>query len=221
MATAVIIGNGDFPRKEYPLYLLQAADRVVCCDGALRPYLRFCAKSGNLEKRPDAVIGDMDSLSVKLREAYRDIVVHIPEQETNDQTKAFHYILEHFPEVDTIHILGATGRREAHTIGNLSLLMEYAKELEAAGRNGISVEIVSDFSTAFAVTGSCSLTVGKGRAISVFSPDNSLTIKSKGLHWPTDGVVFDIWWKATLNRADDDTVELEFSHPSVALVILD
>lgn len=221
MATAVIIGNGDFPRKEYPLYLLQAADLVVCCDGALRPYLRFCAKSGNPEKRPDAVIGDMDSLSVKLREAYRDIVVHIPEQETNDQTKAFHYILEHFPEVDTIHILGATGRREAHTIGNLSLLMEYAKELEAAGRNGISVEIVSDFSTAFAVTGSCSLTVGKGRAISVFSPDNSLTIKSKGLHWPTDGVVFDIWWKATLNRADDDTVELEFSHPSVALVILD
>ena len=98
--------------------------------------------------------------------------------------------------------------------------MEYAKELEAAGRNGISVEIVSDFSTAFAVTGSCSLTVGKGRAISVFSPDNSLTIKSKGLHWPTDGVVFDNWWKATLNRADDDTVELEFSHPSVALVIL-
>jgi hypothetical protein len=34
-------------------------------------------------------------------------------------------------------------------------------------------------------------------------------------------VVFDAWWKATLNRADEDVVRLKFSHPSVALIILD
>ena len=141
MATAVIVGNGQFPKKEYPLYLLESADCVVCCDGALDTYLRHF--SGRNLRRPDVVVGDMDSLSKKTAERFRDIAVKIDEQETNDQSKAFHYILEHFPDVDTIHILGATGKREDHTIGNLSLLMEYAREMrrQDCGRT-VSVDIV-------------------------------------------------------------------------------
>ena len=219
MATAVIVGNGQFPKKEYPLYLLESADCVVCCDGALDTYLRHC--SGRNLRRPDVVVGDMDSLSKKTAERFRDIAVKIDEQETNDQSKAFHYILEHFPDVDTIHILGATGKREDHTIGNLSLLMEYAREMrrQDCGRT-ISVDIVSDWSTAFAITDSCTLDVGEGRSVSIICPDNSLNIKSEGLVWPTDNVVFDNLWQATLNRASADRISLTFSHPSIALIIL-
>lgn len=219
MATAVIIGNGAFPKKEYPLYLLQTADKIVCCDGALASYIRYCKHIGKPE-RPDVVIGDMDSIPHKLAEEYRDLLVKITEQETNDQSKAFHYIKNNFPDVDTIHIIGATGKREDHTIGNLSLLMEYAKEMKAEGCEGINVDIVSDTCTAFAITDTCSIDVGEGREISILCPDNSLNIKSEGLTWKTDNVVFDNWWKATLNRASADTVTLTFSHPSVALIIL-
>lgn len=169
----------------------------------------------------------MDSLRLSLQQQYSKILIHNTEQEDNDQTKAFRYILEHEPEVDIIHILAATGRREAHTIGNLSLLMEYAREYGACGiptgdsdRN-IYVDMVSDHSIAFAVTDSCELHIGADRAVSLFSPDNSLRIRSQGLRWPTDQVVFDNWWKATLNRASADIVTLTFSHPSVALLILD
>ena len=219
MATAVIVGNGQFPKKEYPLYLLESADYVVCCDGALDTYLRHF--SGRNLRRPDVVVGDMDSLSKKTAERFRDIAVKIDEQETNDQSKAFHYILEHFPDVDTIHILGATGKREDHTIGNLSLLMEYAREMgrQDCGRT-VFVDIVSDWSTAFAITDSCTLDVGEGRSVSIICPDNSLNIKSEGLVWPTDNVVFDNLWQATLNRASADRISLTFSHPSIALIIL-
>lgn len=219
MATAVIVGNGQFPKKEYPLYLLESADYVVCCDGALDTYLRHF-RGRNL-RRPDVVVGDMDSLSKKTAERFRDIAVKIDEQETNDQSKAFHYILEHFPDVDTIHILGATGKREDHTIGNLSLLMEYAREMrrQDCGRT-VSVDIVSDWSTAFAITDTCTLDVGEGRSVSIICPDNSLNIKSEGLVWPTDNVVFDNLWQATLNRASADRISLTFSHPSIALIIL-
>ena len=219
MATAVIVGNGQFPKKEYPLYLLESADYVVCCDGALDTYLRHF--SGRNLRRPDVVVGDMDSLSKKTAERFRDIAVKIDEQETNDQSKAFHYILEHFPDVDTIHILGATGKREDHTIGNLSLLMEYAREMrrQDCGRT-VSVDIVSDWSTAFAITDSRTLDVGEGRSVSIICPDNSLNIKSEGLVWPTDNVVFDNLWQATLNRASADRISLTFSHPSIALIIL-
>ena len=222
MATAVIVGNGQFPKKEYPLYLLESADYVVCCDGALDTYLRHFRN--RTLRRPDVVIGDMDSLSKKAAAKFSDIAVRIEEQETNDQSKAFHYILEHFPDVDTIHILGATGKRKDHTIGNLSLLMEYARELGgqggAAGGRAVFVDIVSDWSSAFAITDTCDLNIGEGRSISIICPDNSLKIKSKGLVWPTDNVVFDNLWKATLNRAATDCIRLEFSHPSIALIIL-
>ena len=219
MATAVRVGNGQFPKKEYPLYLLESADYVICCDGAIDTYLRHF-RGRNL-RRPDVVVGDMDSLSEKTAERFRDIAVKIDEQETNDQSKAFHYILEHFPDIDTIHILGATGKREDHTIGNLSLLMEYAREMrrQDCGRT-VSVDIVSDWSTAFAITDTCTLDVGEGRSVSIICPDNSLNIKSEGLVWPTDNVVFDNLWQATLNRASADRISLTFSHPSIALIIL-
>ena len=118
--------------------------------------------------------------------------------------------------MDTIHFIAATGKREDHTIGNLGLLMEYA-------RMGVqpSIDMVSDYSTAFAVTDSCELFLGKGRRMSIFSPDNSLKLKSDGLVWPTDGVVFDNWWQATLNRTGKDAVKLEFSHKSLVLIIID
>ena len=41
MSTAVIIGGGEFPRKEYPRELIHRADVIVCCDGnALKAFLR-------------------------------------------------------------------------------------------------------------------------------------------------------------------------------------
>ena len=81
--------------------------------------------------------------------------------------------------------------------------------------------MVSDTGTAFAVNDTFEMDCGLGRQVSIFSPDNSLNIKSTGLEYPTDDVVFDNWWKATLNKASQDTVRLEFSHRSMALIMLD
>lgn len=221
MKTAVIICNGTFPKKEYPSYIIKSADYIVCCDGALRTYLRNCTRLFGQIRRPDAVVGDMDSIPASLAKEYADICVKVSEQETNDQSKAFHYIIENYPEVDTIYIVGAGGKREDHTIGNLSLLMEYAKEMKATGREDLNIQAISDWCTIFAVTDSCSFDVGEGRGVSIFTADNTLAIKSEGLRWQTEGVVLDNWWKASLNKASSDTVKLTFSHPSIALIVLD
>jgi len=232
MSTAVILAAGDFPRKPYPLYLLKSADVIVCCDSAFAGYLRRMPKIfGGFGRLPDAVVGDMDSLPKILLEQYASIIYKESEQDHNDQTKAVRFVLGHYPDVTQIHILGATGRRADHTIGNVSLLMEYPRmfadchsghsSCHSERSEGISIDIVSDYGTAFAVTDSCELHLGQGRRVSLFSPDNTLTIRSEGLQWPTDGVVFDNWWKATLNRATADVVRLTFSHPSRALIMLD
>ena len=189
---------------------------MVCCDGALEKYLRNMNSVFGRERMPDIVIGDMDSLKPSVRKRYSGILIKEEEQEHNDQTKAVRYIIGHIADVSDIYILGGTGGREDHTIGNLSLLMEYTRMFENCPR----IEMVSDHSTAFAITDSIDIHCGEGRSFSLFSPDNSLTVRSAGLQWKTDEVVFDNWWKATLNRATEDTVHLEFSHRSIALVIL-
>ncbi len=217
--SAVIICDGVFPRKEYPRYLIRKADYIICCDAALKTYLRHCHSIFGTDRKPDAVIGDLDSISPSLRKQYSDIIIHETEQEDNDQTKAFRLVLSRYPEVSEIHILGATGKRADHTIGNVSLLMEYARQFESE-ISGKSVDMVTDYGTAFAITDSIELHCGEGRTVSIFSPDNSLRIKSTGLVWKTDDVIFDNWWKATLNRASEDIVKLELSHKSIALIML-
>ena len=214
----VIICDGAFPKTEYPRYLIRTADFIICCDGALRKFLRNSKTIFGEERLPDKVIGDMDSLSANLRKKYADIIVQIDEQEHNDQTKAVRWVLNNIEGIGSIHILGATGGRADHTIGNLSLLMEYTRMFDLGD---IAIEMVTDEGTIFPINDTIEFDCGTGRSVSIFTPDNSLRIKSEGLMYPTDDVVFDNWWKATLNKAVQDNVRLELSHRSIALIILD
>lgn len=216
--TVVIICDGQFPKTEYPRYLIRTADFIVCCDGALRKFVRNSRAVFGEDRLPDLVIGDMDTLPASWQKRYGDIIIRESEQEHNDQTKAVRWVLGNITDIDHIYILGSTGGRADHTIGNLSLLMEYTRMFDLGET---SIEAVTDEGTAFAVNDTIEFDCGVGRQVSIFSPDNSLNIKSSGLEYQTDGVVFDNWWKATLNKAVQDNVRLEFSHRSVALIILD
>lgn len=216
-SNVVIICDGAFPKKEYPRYLIRMADFIICCDGALVKFLRNSKAIFGESRLPDLVIGDMDTLSEAMQKKYSDIIVKENEQDHNDQTKAVRWALNNLKGIESIHILGATGGRADHTIGNASLLMEYMRMFDM---EDIVIESVSDDGTIFPVTDTIEIDCGFGREISIFTPDNSLNIKSEGLEWPLDEVRFDNWWKATLNRATQDTVKLTFSHKSIALIML-
>ena len=54
MNSIVILCDGAFPTEPYPLYLLDSADGVVCCDGALVKLL-----SHDPQARPLVIVGDM------------------------------------------------------------------------------------------------------------------------------------------------------------------
>ena len=213
----VIICDGNFPKTEYPRYLIRTADFIICCDGALMKFLRNSKAIFGEARLPDLVTGDMDTLSAAMQKKYADIIVKEDEQEHNDQTKAVRWALSNLDGIESICILGATGGRADHTIGNISLLMEYTRMFDLGDMN---LEMVTDNQTIFPITDSTEFDCGTGRQVSIFSPDNSLRIKSEGLSFPTEDVIFDNWWKATLNKATQDTVKLELNHPSIALVMI-
>jgi len=217
-SNVVIICDGKFPKTEYPRYLIRSADFIICCDGALRKFLRNSTAIFGEARLPDLVIGDMDTLPAAMQKRYSDIIIKETEQEHNDQTKAVRWALNNLKGIDSIHILGATGGRTDHTIGNTSLLMEYTRMFNLGD---ISIEMVSDEGTVFPINDTTEFECGPGRSVSIFTPDNSLKIRSEGLMYPTDEVIFDNWWKATLNKSIADTVKLELSHRSIALIMLD
>ena len=232
MKTAVILCNGEFPKKEYPLWLLKSADIIICCDSA-----RNVGRLRRLGLEPALLVGDMDSTPEKLQQTLGDRLVKVQEQDDNDLAKAFNLLRKRFPEATEIHILGAGGKNEAHTVGNLGWLMEWERRsLAETGTGlsgqGINVDMVSDWSTAFALSPSCSgpdgstlspveIYVGEGRRISLFSTEPSLRIVSVGLEWQLDGVDLSRWWAATLNRSTSDTVSLSFNRQEPLLVVLD
>lgn len=181
-------------------------------------FIRNSAAVFGEERLPDLVIGDMDTLSVSMQKKYSDIIIKETEQDHNDQTKAVRWAVNNLEGIDAIHILGATGGRTDHTIGNVSLLMEYTKMFDLGET---TIEMVSDNGTVFPINDTVEFECGPGRSVSIFTPDNSLRIKSKGLEYPTDDVIFDNWWKATLNKSTEDNVRLELSHRSIALIMLD
>ena len=199
----VLLAAGDFPRTETPLKALREADVRICCDSAAE-----ALASHGME--PDHIIGDLDSLSASFRERYAGILTHIEEQDDNDLTKAFRLALTLAP--GRITILGATGKREDHTLGNISLLLDYAREAACP------VVMLTDYGRFTAIFDTATLPSRPGQQISIFAFDNSLTIKSAGLKYPTDQVRFDTLWKATLNEALSESFTLTLSHPCGVLL---
>lgn len=213
-----ILCNGDFPGNSDVRDRLMSCDVVVCCDGAATSFLPF--------RKPEFVVGDMDSLPEDLRQELSDQLFPVGEQESNDLSKAFRWICSmlrigkgrSLPEF-SITVFGATGKREDHTLGNISLLADFAEYLEQCGVRG-NLSLVTDYGIFLPVTGSVRMSLPKGQPLSVFAFDAELRIESRGLEYPTGGVRFDMWWKATLNRVSSPEVELRLSRPAKALVYL-
>ena len=126
--SAVILAAGDFPNHVLPLRILRTAENLIVCDGALEELLEY-------EIEPTAVVGDGDSLSEELKQRYAHIYHPISEQEFNDLTKATLFARSHLKMDASTHTrprfcyLGATGKREDHTLGNISLMLYYYRQL--------------------------------------------------------------------------------------------
>lgn len=193
--STVILADGDFPRHPFPLAILRAARRVVCCDGAAEKLLAF-------GREPDWIVGDLDSLSESLRARFAARLVRDASPASNDLAKAVRHCLAQ-GWGDWV-ILGATGLREDHAIGNISLLADFARESAAAA-------MVTDSGVFVPLLAAGRVASRPGQAISIFSLDPGTAITSRGLRYPLEGLRLTRWWQATLNEAEGDSFELDFT----------
>ena len=187
---AVVLANGEYPTAPLPLQILADAPYVVCCDGGADEYIR----NGHT---PNLIIGDGDSISEENRKKYGHLLHRIAEQETNDQTKAVNYLLSQGKR--RIAIVGATGKREDHTLGNISLLMDYM-------RAGADVRTYTDHGIFIPCRNTCTFTCQPGQQVSIIN-FNARKLHGLGLVYPLSD--FTNWWQGTLNECTEAEFTIE------------
>ncbi len=192
-AFTALLANGCFPTHPEALGALRAAERIVCCDGAADNLI-----AAGLE--PDWIVGDLDSLSEASRRRFAGRAVRVGEQESNDLSKAFRFCVTH--GWTELTVLGATGLREDHTLANLSLLADFAREASvvALTDTGVFVPLLAPARLAAAV----------GQQISLFALESGTRVSGEGFKYPLRDLCLRRWWQAALNEAAADAVELTF-----------
>lgn len=124
---AVVVANGAFPKHETLLRILHRTPHVIACDGAAETLL-----NAGFTAQQITVIGDGDSLAPRLKRQLHFISIN--EQDDNDLTKATRYVCTQHGQAQPqltanrrlrIAYLGATGKREDHTLGNIALMVHY------------------------------------------------------------------------------------------------
>lgn len=198
----IIMANGSFPETSLPLEMLRKASFIIACDGA----------TGALHEAgiiPDAIVGDLDSIPAPFRQLYADRIHIVEDQEINDLTKAVRYA--HSIGQQEVLILGATGLREDHTLGNISLLMDYTSMFR-------KVEMLSDYGQFTPLLQTATLQSRPGQQVSIFSMYSEGKISTSGLKWPICNRKLTSWWQGSLNEATGNEFTIELS-PEARVIV--
>lgn len=197
----VVLAAGDFPREgTTAAKILAAADRVVCCDGAANAYYR------HFNRWPDVVIGDLDSLAQRAEVACAlgKRLVQDNDQSTSDLDKAVAYCALHRFRVQAI--VGACGKREDHTLGNVFRAFRY------------NLPVFTDYGRFVPFVGFGLIRAALNAGVSLFAPHPHTHVTSRGLKWPLDGVKLDNLYCATLNRTTNRRFTLVSDKPIIVYV---
>ena len=187
-----ILAAGEFPTHPVPLQALREAGFVVCCDSAYLEMERSGLAAGRF-----IVVGDGDSLSDTDKRRLGDRWLPVAEQDFNDLHKAVAWAMQHFPQPATrLSILGATGRREDHTLGNISYLATFAEEYP-----GADIEMLTNHGRFVHLHGERTFSSFPGQQVSIVTLTPRLPLYGSGLRWPLAGFLARRWWQATLNEA--------------------
>ena len=131
---AFIISNGQMSNNDFYLNLFkeQRPDYVICADGGAN----HLKKLGII---PNTIIGDLDSISIKDLEYYKNLEVEIikypTKKDETDTQLAIQYATT-LP-IKEIVLLGVIGDRIDHSLGNIYLMEDIVLK-------GLRVSIINE-----------------------------------------------------------------------------
>jgi len=178
---------------------LALSGAVVAADGGAARALAYGVM-------PDAVIGDFDSFEPALRAQIPAERLHdAPDQNRTDFDKALSSI-----EARLVLAVGFTGQRLDHELAVYNALLRH---------QGSPAIVVGSVDIAFHARAEVNLTLPIGTRLSLF-PFKDVEMVSKGLKWPTDGLLFSPTGRVgTSNETAAAQVQLRPSGPGMLVIL--
>jgi thiamine pyrophosphokinase len=167
MHRALILANGKPPNKRLLNKFLPSADWFICADGGANTAARF-------DYLPDLIIGDLDSIKKETLAVFSKVdVKKLKSQNSTDLEKALTAAIR--KKCKGIIVLGATGGRLDHAIGNLSALAKFSPKAH--------ITFIDNTGKFFSVNHSVEFTLPIGTIISLLPLSRCSGIVTKGLKW--------------------------------------
>ena len=195
----VIVANGEFPTHSIPLGILKNANSILACDGAANTLL----DKGYI---PDIILGDLDSISDENKKKYNKNIIEIHDQSQNDLRKALNFTKEQ--NINDISIIGASGKREDHMIGNIFNLLDY---------KDLNIILFTDKGFFSCIHQDQTIDSFKGQQVSIFAVDSSIKITSNNLKYNFNNISINNMFMGTLNESNSGSFRLEISHGSLLI----
>lgn len=192
-----LVGGGPVSRAELRLATARAP-RILAADGGADRALAA-------GYRPDAVVGDLDSISDMSRAALADRLFPIPEQLTTDFDKALRSVAARF----TIAV-GFAGARIDHGLAVFNALARHPDRC---------CLVLGPRDVVFHAPPTLTLDLRPGDRLSLF-PMARVTGRSAGLEWPLDGLAFaPDGMIGTSNRVNGPQAWLQFDSPGMLVIL--
>ena len=182
--SVTIVANGAFPKSGIPKDILDKSKTIIACDGA----------ANTLDEnnyRIDAIIGDLDSIRSDIKDKYDDIIYQYPDQSENDLRKAIEFLISN--NVKEASIIGATGKREDHTIGNIFSLSKFCSK--------INLKIFTETGCFICINKDTEFKSFKGQQVSLFTLNDRTKISTKGLKYNFNKNYISTMFYGTLNES--------------------
>ena len=187
----IVIANGSFPSHPIAKNYLNKSGTIICTDGAADKLI----DSG---KNPDIIIGDFDSTSIKGKDRTGKWI-ETPDQNKTDLEKTFEWCIMN--NIKKIVLLGSSGKREDHTIGNLFTLAKYHDEIQC--------EIITNHAKIICVSGKNYIFADTNQNISIIATEPIERITLDGLQYNIKNESLLPSTRAISNKAISDKFYLE------------
>jgi len=187
---ALIIANGKASRRSFYVPLIQGADIIIAADGGADN----CIRLGII---PDAVVGDMDSISKKAKEKFKDILHKDPDQDTTDVMKALAFAKK--KGADDITLTATLGTRLDHSLANILSIQGYP------------ARILDEHNEIFITKRSIALKGKKGEILSIIALAETEHLSYDGLKYPVKNIDVPSGWMGTSNEFTKGKAKVTFS----------
>ncbi|SFU40547.1 thiamine pyrophosphokinase [Aliiroseovarius crassostreae] len=181
---------------------LEFAPRLVAVDGA-------AGTAVSLDLMPEAVVGDLDSLTPEVRAVFDPAcVVETPDQNRTDFDKALQWAVEQ-GQAPLVLGVGFMGGRLDHELACYNALVRSTAPCVLLGEEDLCFHLADNLKLALPL----------GARLSLF-PMAEVTGNCTGLRWPVDGLTLSPWGRVgTSNEVAEGQLTLSFDRPGMLVIL--